>query len=325
MTSYDFNKKALEILFKMIENDKSLNVSIVKLENGATIVDCGVTSKGSFEAGKMIIEISLGGYAKAQIVDEQYNHLHFKSVLLEVKDPGPATLCSQGAFPLFPDQKSPFYISGPGRVLFREPKNIFDSFNCFESPEEVVFIIEDDEYPSQKFINKLAEKSGKNPKDFYFVVVPIPSICGNTEVAGKIVEDVMFNLFLTFNWDVRKISIAKAKSPIMPFYTKKENILNLTPDDFIFYGGSVDLYVDGVDDSLRKIIPRIIFENTDGFGKTFFEMINEANGNIRKIKGYPLIFSPAKITVWDTKNKIKETWGELHLDILLRKLSNIRY
>ena len=51
------NKKALEIVNKMIENKEELNIDVIKLENGATVLDCGVNVAGSWEAGKLFTKV----------------------------------------------------------------------------------------------------------------------------------------------------------------------------------------------------------------------------------------------------------------------------
>jgi len=317
-----FNERANLLVQKIIDNIDSLKVEIAHLSNGARIIDCGVVAHGSYEAGVMASEIGMGGFSKVQLVEPKNPKQKTPSVLVDLEHPGVVTLCSQGAFPIFENQKSPFYISGPGRVLFRKPKEIYDFFEYTEITKNPVFIIEDDEYPTVSFVEKLSQMAQINASNFTFVVVPIPSLAGNVEVASKTIEDVMFNLFLTFNWDVRKISRARSITPVMPVFSKEENKFQLTPDDYIFYGGEVELYVKNIDDQLKKIVPKIVFENTPGFGKLFLEMVKEANGNVREINGYPYIFSPAKITVISVETGETLSAGHNNMDYLFELIDN---
>ena len=315
-----FNEKAYVLVKKLIKNFSDFKVKVIELPNGARIIDCGVIARGSYKAGITASEIAMGAYAKVEIAERFFKNQKFHCAVTDLKKPGVVTLCSQGAFPIFEDQKSPFYISGPGRVLYRIPQEVYDFFEYNETTDKPIFIVEDNEYPDVAFIDRLATKGGIPPERFTFIVVPIPSVSGNVEVAAKTIEDVMFNLLLTSKWDVRKITRAKSITPIMQIFSKEENKIRLTPDDYIFYGGEVELYVDTISSELKNLLPKFVFENTPGFGKLFYEMVKEANGNIRKIRGYPYIFSPAKITVISEKEEEQFTVGHNHMDVLIQKI-----
>ena len=44
------NLSSLPIVLDMIKRNDDLNIHVIKLENGATVLDCGVNATGSFEA-----------------------------------------------------------------------------------------------------------------------------------------------------------------------------------------------------------------------------------------------------------------------------------
>ena len=61
------NLASLPIVEDMINRKEDLNIEVIKLENGATVLDCGVNVMGSFEAGKLFTKICLGGLAHVGI------------------------------------------------------------------------------------------------------------------------------------------------------------------------------------------------------------------------------------------------------------------
>jgi len=319
--SLRFNKRALNLAKYLTEKEGQFGVKHEILSNGSKLIDCGVYAPGSFEAGIIVANISVGGYANIALERRAVSKKVLYYTIMSLAKPGITALCIQGAFPIFPDQKSLFYISGPGRVLFRKPEEIYEFFGYEEEPEEAIFIIEDDEYPEPSFIERLSKESDYPPDRFTFILMPVPSKCGNVVISTKTIELVTLNLLLSFNWDVRKITLAKSEAPVMHIFSEEQNTLNLSPDDFMFYGGSVTLYVDEIDEKLEKIAPKLVFENTPGFGKLFNEMIAEANGNIREIDGYPLIFSPAKLTIIENMTGRGITFGHDNIEYLFHLIS----
>ena len=319
--SLRFNKRASNLAKFLTEKQGQFGVKHEILPNGSKIIDCGVYAPGSFEAGLIVANISVGGYANIALERRAVGGKVLYYTNMSLAKPGITTLCIQGAFPIFPDQKSLFYISGPGRVLFKKPEEVYELLGYEEKPEEAVFIIEDDEYPDPSFVERLSNESGYSPDRFTFILMPVPSKCGNVVISSKTIELVTLNLLLTFNWDVRKITLAKSEAPVMYIFSEEQNYLNLSPDDFMFYGGSVTIYVDEIDEKLERIAPKLVFENTPGFGKLFDEMVTEANGNIRDIKGYPLIFSPAKLTIVENMTGKSLTYGHDNIEYLLHLIS----
>lgn len=306
MINLELNKKSFKLCNKLIKESRKLNIGILPLRNNAKIIDCGINHIGGFEAAKIVTEIALGGLAEAEIHTKMYDSVKLKEITVKIKYPAIATLCSQAAFPIYPDQKTQFYICGPGRALFRLPREIFDFLNYYEDSDVAVFIIQDNEFPSLQFVERIVRDIKVNPENLCFIITPVPSICGNTQVCAKAVESVIFTLYQAFKWDIRKISYAEGVTPIVPSYQSERGSQGgATPDDFIFYGSSVKLLVDDISE-IEDITPSLTFKSTKVYGKTFLEILKEANGDVRNIDGYPHVFLPAEIIITDkNENTIK--------------------
>ena len=61
------SKLAKELVDKLIDNSKELNVLIKKGPLNCRIIDAGIDTKGSKEAGKLIAEICMGGLGAINI------------------------------------------------------------------------------------------------------------------------------------------------------------------------------------------------------------------------------------------------------------------
>ena len=55
------NELALEIFENLAEIQKNSTAAYHELDNGARIVDCGVSTRGGYAAGRAFTEICMGG------------------------------------------------------------------------------------------------------------------------------------------------------------------------------------------------------------------------------------------------------------------------
>jgi len=113
------NKKALEIVNKMIENKEEINIDVIKLENGATVLDCGVNVPGSWKAGKLFTKICLGGLAHVGISLSpcECKGITLPYVKIKTSHPAIATLGAQKAGWAVKVGKYFAMGSGPARAL----------------------------------------------------------------------------------------------------------------------------------------------------------------------------------------------------------------
>ena len=81
----------------MIEKAEELNISISKLGNGSTVLDCGVNVSGSFKAGELYTKICLGGLAEVgiSIPGDLSENFAIPSVKIKTNFPSISTLGSK--------------------------------------------------------------------------------------------------------------------------------------------------------------------------------------------------------------------------------------
>ena len=63
--SYSLNNMAAKIVEEeIIPNAEALNVDVIKLKNGTTVIDMGVKAKGGWKAAKLFTDTCMGGMGR---------------------------------------------------------------------------------------------------------------------------------------------------------------------------------------------------------------------------------------------------------------------
>jgi methenyltetrahydromethanopterin cyclohydrolase len=70
------NEKASKIANEMIQGEEELGVKVLKLKNGAVVIDTGIEARGSLRAGKHFSEVCLGGLGNVNLCMEERPHVH---------------------------------------------------------------------------------------------------------------------------------------------------------------------------------------------------------------------------------------------------------
>jgi methenyltetrahydromethanopterin cyclohydrolase len=304
MVEIKVNELAFRVAEKILKDPERLGVVVKKLQNGATVIDCGVDAKGGFEVGRLVTEICLGGLGNAQLTHVNFEDLALPAVRVSTDWPAVATLCIQAGYPLLPDEKPRIICSGPARALARKPNDLFDFLDFHDKSKVGVIVLQMDELPSAETAEAIAAQCKIEPSCLYMFVTPSRSIAGATQIAGRAIEDVAFTMREVLRYDVRKIRQMIGLAPIVPVCEAADT--KVFPDDFLSYGGTVYLTVESGDEDLDKLTKELVFEATSIYGRTFAELLKETHFDFKRIPGYPGIFRPAQVLVNDLKS------GKIH-------------
>ncbi|MEM3755298.1 MAG: methenyltetrahydromethanopterin cyclohydrolase, partial [Candidatus Bathyarchaeia archaeon] len=183
------NKLAFELVKKLIKNHKALGLKIIKLQDGSKVIDAGVKTLGSLEAGVIISRISLGGLAKVFVLPSSYNEVTFLSTYVSTDNPSIAIFGSQ--LPLLSLLKIEDYsaiVSGPGKTLIKEPdprsKELFKKIQYKDKSKMAIFILQTDIIPDERISKYLAKQCRISPKNLYLIITPTNSIVGSIQVSS---------------------------------------------------------------------------------------------------------------------------------------------
>ena len=78
---FSINQQAVKIVKeKILPFVEQLNCRVVHLKNGATVVDMGVEAPGGFQAGKLMVEATIGGMGHIDFGQFHLGEFHFPSI-----------------------------------------------------------------------------------------------------------------------------------------------------------------------------------------------------------------------------------------------------
>jgi methenyltetrahydromethanopterin cyclohydrolase len=311
------NKLSVELAKHLVDYADELRITYTKI-NEATVIDTGIKTTGSFEAGLLVSKITMGGVADASMTSFQLDDLFLPSVLVRTDYPVEACILSQLAG--WRVQVKDFFAngSGPARILARKPKRYFETFGYSETANETVLVLETDRYPNDEVVDYVARETGVGKGSIYLVLVSPASIVGSVQVSARIVETGLYKLD-TLGFDLRSIRSGVGISPIAPLHSDPLVMAGKT-NDMLLYGGSTYYIVDlGNDDYLREIVGKAPSSSSKDYGRSFTEMVKEYGWDFL-YKVDPSIFAPAVITINNVRTGRVFTAGRINKDVLRRAL-----
>ncbi|MFC2082943.1 methenyltetrahydromethanopterin cyclohydrolase [Candidatus Bipolaricaulota bacterium] len=281
-----------------------LDASLLGLEiststNGATIIDCGIASPGSWEAGRRIVEISQGGAAHAWLGTTEIAGSSLPKITVESWQPALSAYGLQVSVPLIEIDPA-MRLSGPILAAL-EPET---TRRLPEMPEDLrgdrawgIGVLETKRIPTEETIDALAQRSGRTASEMILLAVPTHSISGATQIAGRINECVLFTLQESLGIDANRVSHILGEVPIGPGIGNG-NTFPLTSDDYIHYAGRVILTIDTLPGiNLAELATNLTFRSTQAYGRPFAELLDEAGGVFEAISGLIDLNKVAQITV----------------------------
>ena len=310
MNLLSVNELALDVVEEMLDFEEELRIESKKLENGATVIDCGVNVPGSYNAGIMYTEICMGGLAKVDIVVDYINDIPFAFITQYTDHPAIACLGSQKAGWAISVDKYFAMGSGPARALALKPKKTYELIEYEDDADYAVIALEANKLPDEKVIEYIAKECDVDPEDVYAIVAPTASIVGSVQISGRITETAIYKMS-EIGYDPKKILYGAGRCPIAPILENDLKAMGATNDSMLYYG-SVYLTVTEYDEILKNVP-----SNTSrDYGKPFYEIFKAANYDFYKID--PNLFAPAQIVVNDKSTGKTYVHGKLNAEVLFQ-------
>ncbi len=304
------NEMALDVVEEMLDFEEELRIESKKLENGATVIDCGVNVPGSYNAGVMYTEICMGGLAKVDIVVDYIRDIPFAFITQYTDHPAIACLGSQKAGWAISVDKYFAMGSGPARALALKPKKTYELIEYEDDADYAVIALESNKLPDEKVIEFIAKECDVDAEDVYAVVAPTASIVGSVQISGRITETAIYKM-AEVGYDPKKILYGAGRCPIAPILENDLKAMGATNDSMLYYG-SVYLTVTEYDEILKNVPS----STSRDYGKPFYEIFKAANYDFYKID--PNLFAPAQIVVNDKSTGKTYVHGKLNADVLFQ-------
>jgi methenyltetrahydromethanopterin cyclohydrolase len=312
------NLEAKKTVDQMIEKAEELSIAISKLENGSTVIDCGVNVSGSFKAGELYTKICLGGLAEVgiSIPGDLSESFAIPSVKIKTDFPSISTLGAQKAG--WSVSVGDFFAlgSGPARALALKPAETYEEIGYKDYADIAILTLESDQLPGADVADSIASDCGVLPENVYLLVAPTSSLVGSIQIAGRVVENGTYKMLEFLKFDVNKVKHAAGIAPIAPVDPDGLKAMGKT-NDAVLFGGRTYYYIESEEgDDIKAIAEQLPSSSSEGYGKPFYEVFKEAEFDFYKIdKG---MFAPAEVVINDLRTGEMFRAGAVNVELLMK-------
>jgi methenyltetrahydromethanopterin cyclohydrolase len=307
------NLEAKKSVDELIAKAEEYNVEVVKLSNGATVIDCGVNVNGSFKAGEYFTKVCLGGLAEVgiSIPGDLSENLALPSVKIKTHNPAIATIGSQEAGWRITVGDYFAMGSGPARAIAQADK-IEHEIGYSDDADVAILALESEALPNEEVAQYIADESKVDVKDVYLLVAPTASIVGSIQIAGRVVENGTYKMLEVLGFDVNKVKLAAGIAPIAPVDPKKA--MGKT-NDAVLFGGRTYYYIESEEgDDIKSLAEKLPSSASESYGKPFLEVFEEANYDFFNIDSG--MFAPAEVVINDLRTGELFKSGFVNIDLL---------
>lgn len=295
------NKLSQPLVKELLDNADKLRLSIVKLDNGSTLIDAGINAPGGLEAGRIITEICLGGMGTVTLSHSSYTDNWPLTVNVHTGNPVLACLGSQYAGWSLSHEKYYALGSGPARAMATKQKDgvtlpveeLYQELAYRDQGEETVLVIENDKLPPLEIVEKVAAACGVAPEKLTIIVTPTSSLAGGVQVVGRVLEVAMHKAH-ALHFPLENIIDGCGSAPICPPHPDFVQAMGRT-NDAILFAGLVHIFVKGSDEAAEKLANELPSSTSKDYGKPFAQIFKEYKYDFFKIDA--MLFSPASVIV----------------------------
>ena len=307
------NERAAEIVRRMIADAEPLGLAVIRLPNGATVVDAGVEVPGSLEAGRLFAEACMGGLGQVSFCELTFSETGFfpenpvssdpitgdvwlPGVTVSVSHPPLACIAAQLAgWPVRGgDASDPYKAmgSGPARALYGV-EDIFERLGYRDQADVAVFCLEGSRLPPEEVTEDVAGKCGVSPDHLYVLIAPPASLVCAVQVAARVVESGLHKM-IEVGFDVRAVLSGFGTCPLAPVAADDLRAIGRM-NDAVLYGGRAWYTVRTDDTQIEAVIEQLPSSASRDYGTSFYDLFQRYDCDFYKID--PLLFSAAEIFI----------------------------
>jgi methenyltetrahydromethanopterin cyclohydrolase len=305
------NELAWDLVQQAMNVADDLRIEPVDHESGACILDFGVEAQGSIGAGLALAEVCLASLAEVAIHPGEVAGVGWPHLFVQTDSPLEACLLSQYAGWKVSVGKYFAMGSGPMRAAYAS-EEIFKELDYREAAHGVVGVLESSKLPTKAVVAEIAKKCGVDPEQVALLVAPTASLAGNMQVVARSVETALHKLH-TLGFDITRVECGSGTAPIPPVAAEDMSGIGRT-NDAVLYGGRVTLWVNGDDDDLLTLGPKVPSSASPAYGQPFLKIFEAAGRDFYKID--PLLFSPAEVVIHNVDTGRVHVFGRVNHDVL---------
>jgi methenyltetrahydromethanopterin cyclohydrolase len=294
------NQRAAAIVQQMIEDCEALDISVMRLKNGATVLDAGVEVQGSLEAGRLFASACLAGLGQVSFVHQAFeiresnvdSSFWMPAIAVSVSRPHIACMASQYAGWSIKLEKYFAIGSGPARALYAG-EEIYKKLDYGDQSETAILMLEGRQMPGTEVASFVAEKCRIHPEQLILMIAPTASVVGSVQIAARAAETGLHKM-VELGFDIRCVKAAYGLCPLAPVAADDLHAIGRT-NDAILYGARVFYAVQSEDSVLADLIEKIPSTSSRDYGTPFYDLFMRYKGDFFRID--PLLFSPAQVEI----------------------------
>jgi methenyltetrahydromethanopterin cyclohydrolase len=307
------NARASALCDALVDDRQQLAIGVTTSAAGCRLIDCGIASPGSLEAGRRLSEICMAGLGRVDFVPAESAFGVETAVSVATEQPVAACMVSQYAGWQIAEGKYFAMGSGPMRAAAGK-EALFDAIGYREQPDCAVGVLETRKFPPDELCRKLAEQCGVEPNRLTLLAAPTASAAGTVQIVARSVETALHKLF-ELGFDLKRVERGHGVAPLPPLADDDLAAIGRT-NDAILYGGTVTLWVRGDDASLADVGVRVPSCASRDFGEPFAAIFQRYNQDFYAID--PHLFSPALIRFVNLDTGKTHTFGRLSPEVVRR-------
>lgn len=311
LSAAGLNQSALVICQRAQAKSHRLGIEYHRLPCGAHLLDFGVQTKGGLAAGLELARITLADRAEVSIIPGDRSVSSGPWVQVATDYPVEACMFSQYAG--WPVQEGKFFAMGSGPMRVRRGREEVLTHLHAQDPQGLAIgTLECDKLPDCKVAEMMASQCDVLPAELWLAVAPTRSIAGCVQVVARSVETSLHKLH-SLGFDLTQVRNAFGLAPVPP----------PTPDfiwgigrtnDAILYGGMVTLWINGEDEQIASIGPKLPSSSSSDYGLPFAEIFKRYDNDFYKVD--PGLFSPATVTLVNLRSGRSWSFGQVRADLI---------
>lgn len=308
------NELATELFLKSTARAKQLGCRIETVA-GAHLLDAGVNTRGSLQAGRVLAQLCMGSLAEITLLPANSNLL-VSNNLVQVQTDDAVMACLGSQYAGWPVSVGDYFAMGSGPMrLYRGREETLLDLNLAESGKgPVVGILESESLPTKDAIEFIAQECGVSPTELRLAVAPSTCIAGSYQVVARSIETAMHKLH-ALEFDVHKITSATGTAPLPPPAKTGDTVSGIgRTNDAMLYGATVTFWVDASDEEIEAVASSIPSCASRDYGRPFATIFKDYDYDFYKVD--PLLFSPASVTIHSLQSGNTWTHGQIETDIL---------
>ena len=182
------NQISSKLVKNLLDNADKLNLKVKEGALNCTIIDAGINTPGSIEAGILISEICLGGLGNVTITPS--NFFDDSTIMqISVHSAHPVIACLGSQYAGWSLSSEGFFSLGSGPVRsIAQKEEIFNILKYTDDYEKTITILEVDKEPPKEIVQKVSEDSKIRPQNLVFILTPTTSVSGNIQVVARVLE-----------------------------------------------------------------------------------------------------------------------------------------